>query len=120
MPNETKRRFIRLQFPYTIEILPDGKPKISTYTEDISEGGIGVVIKESLDVSSIVDLKIYIQDKPLICKGKIAWVQDKANNLLEDKIICYFKTGIELMEIPREDMLILKTCVEKLRKIKGL
>ena len=43
-----KRRFIRVNFPYTIHLRSDNNVVISAYTEDVSSGGIRVVVKKKL------------------------------------------------------------------------
>lgn len=113
--NHEKRRFIRQKFPYTIFIsLPD-KKEISTYTEDISEGGVKVIIKDKLNISSAVGLKIYIEKDPLICQGKIRWSMKKINEIIDDKATIFYDTGIEFGEMQKKDRIILKQCVEELK-----
>lgn len=116
--NHEKRRFIRQRFPYTVFISIPEKKEISTYTEDISEGGVKVIIKEKLDISSAVGLKIYLEKDPLICQGKIRWVMKKENEMLDDKITIFYDTGIEFKEMQKKDRIILEKCVEDL-KING-
>ena len=86
---------------------------ISTYTEDISEGGLNIVIKENLDIASVVDMEIFIKNAPISCKGKIAWIKTKENTMLEDEAITYFCTGIEFQQLTQENLDLIKSCVEK-------
>lgn len=113
--NHEKRRFIRQRFPYTVFISIPEKKEISTYTEDISEGGVKVIIKEKLDIFSTVNLKIHLEKDPLICQGKIRWVMKKINELLDDKTTIFYDTGIEFGKIQEKNRIILKKCVEDLK-----
>ncbi|UCD15281.1 MAG: PilZ domain-containing protein [Candidatus Omnitrophota bacterium] len=121
MSNATKnkRRFIRFNFPYTINIYPSRKKMISTYTENISEGGVNVVIKEKINPASIVRLQIYLKNAPLILKGKVVWVKEKENTLLEDEAVIYFNTGIEFQQLKKEEKKIIKNCVKRTKHAKA-
>jgi c-di-GMP-binding flagellar brake protein YcgR len=108
-----RRRFIRVVFPYTVHIkLIDGQ-KISTYTEDISMGGIKVVINQKPKVNSWVNLEIFIDTKPLVCSGKISWITEKPNPLLEDKQ--FYEVGIEFCELTKEQNYRLKEYVAEIK-----
>ncbi|UCC95582.1 MAG: PilZ domain-containing protein [Candidatus Omnitrophota bacterium] len=111
---EERRRAIRMQFPYTINISVADQERISTYTEDISDQGVMVVIRKKLDLLSPLDLEIYIQKKPVTCKGKVTWVKEKEAFCLEDVI--FFNTGIEFYEIKEADKKLIKRCLERLGK----
>jgi len=112
--NINRRRFIRMEFPYTIHIYQPQEKAISTYTENISAGGVKVVIKKKLEISSMVDLEIYVKQKPVLCKGRIVWVKEKESNYLEGA--AFFDTGIEFNKINEEDRLAIKNCVEEIEK----
>lgn len=113
--NQEKRRFIRYNFPYTITIIPAQKKALSAYTEDISEGGVKVIIKEQLNMNSLVDLKIFLAQVPIAGRGKIRWVIKKENKLQEDEPIYYFDTGIEFLDLNEKDKTLLKNCVRELK-----
>ena len=91
------RRFIRVTFPYTIIIRSPLSHAISTYTENISEGGVRVVITEELPLASQAELEIYLGNDPVSCQGKIVWVKGRESLVLEDIIV--FDTGIEFCEV---------------------
>ena len=115
-----RRRCVRAQFPYTIHIYSiQGKP-ISTYTEDISLGGVKVVTQQALEPASFVDLKIYIRDEFVRCKGKIMWVKEKQSPVLDG--IKFYESGIEFSGLTLDEEKIVTECVallEKKRKEKG-
>jgi c-di-GMP-binding flagellar brake protein YcgR len=109
-----RRRFLRADFPYTIHIYSSGGKPISTYTDDISSGGVRVVTQERLNDSDIVDLKIYVGENFLRCKGKIAWVREKVNSVLDG--VKFFNAGIEFVNLSKEESDIIQLCVEALEK----
>lgn len=115
--NINKRRFIRGRFPFTVHVVPVGKPPISAYTENISEVGVKVTITEELKVSSLVTLEIYLKQKPSLFTGKIVWVKKRESNYLEDQF--FFDIGIEFQTISEEDKLVIKSCVAELEKEKN-
>ncbi|MFH1767624.1 MAG: PilZ domain-containing protein [Candidatus Omnitrophota bacterium] len=107
-----KRRFVRVEFPYTIHIITEKGKEISCYTEDISCGGAMVVIKERLEILSIIQLEVYIGQKTLACKGKVIWITETKNEFLPR--INFFHVGIEFFDIKEEDRLVIDQCVKEL------
>lgn len=94
-----RRRFIRLKKPLVIKYSHIGELKNDeAFTgENISAGGICVIIKEPLTLGAPLNLRVYLPDNtlPIKIKGKVAWskqVFDKAGQKL-------FETGIEFVEI---------------------
>ena len=88
-----RRRFVRIKFPFTIHLYPTGKPPISAYTEDISAGGIKVTVHQELKVSSLVNLEVYVKLRPIVCKGKVIWINKRESEFLEGEI--FFDIGME-------------------------
>ena len=109
-----RRRHLRAEFPYTIHIYSEkGKP-ISTYTEDISTSGVRIVTQRHLDMSEPVDLKIYVANDFLRCKGKIVWVKEKESPVLDG--VKFYSAGIEFSDLAKDDMEIVERCVLELEK----
>ncbi len=103
-----RRRFLRTKFPYTVHIYsPTGEP-ISTYTEDISIGGIRVVIKNKLNIHENLVLKIYLSEIPLECKGAVVWIKEKTNLMLNE---VFFNIGIEFRGISKEEKEKIESCL---------
>jgi len=99
--NVEKRQFARGNFPCKLFIhYPEGHI-ISAYTEDISRGGVRVVLEEKIEVSTIVDVEIYFEEEPIICKGKITWIKEKES--VERKGVTLFDTGIECFKTEQEN-----------------
>jgi c-di-GMP-binding flagellar brake protein YcgR len=107
-----KRRFIRTKFPCKITIRTPKEHSISTYTENISAGGIRVTIEEQLQIATIVDLEVYLREKSVTCRGRIVWVVDKESPYR--KGIAYCDTGIEFYEITDQDRKTINELVEKI------
>jgi len=117
---KNRRRFTRVSAPYTIHIFTlKGRP-IATYTEDLSSGGVRVTLREKLAVSELVDLKIYIGDEFVHCKGKIAWIKEQASSVLDG--ILFYEAGLEFVDLKAGDQELIGRCVngvESKQKNKG-
>jgi c-di-GMP-binding flagellar brake protein YcgR len=100
-----KRRFIRTRYPFTVHIQAPGKEAISAYTEDLSEGGLRVTLKNSLDVSSFVGLEIFLEQEPVKCESKVVWVKERSSEYLEGIIL--YDAGLEFLQLqPADEMAI--------------
>lgn len=107
-----KRRFVRAKFPCIITIHTLHEHVITTYTENISAGGVRVIIEEKLELSSTVGLEIQINKNIIACKGRIVWVVDKESPY--KKGIIYHDTGIEFYEIKETDRRIISDAIEEI------
>jgi len=111
-----RRRFIRVQYPFTVHIYLPGEQALSTYTEDISFGGIKVTMKQAIPKATLVELELYLRTDPIICKGKVSWVKQRQSQFLEDTII--HDLGIEFSKVKAGDKKSIKKHVEGLLKTK--
>ncbi len=68
-----------------------------THTENLSEGGMNVIIEAQLPVLTAVTLKLYLTGKryPVECKGYVAWVKLLSPPEVDPSI---FSTGIKFTE----------------------
>ncbi|MDP2922385.1 MAG: PilZ domain-containing protein [Candidatus Omnitrophota bacterium] len=107
-----KRRFIRARFPCRISIHTLHEHAISTYTENISAGGVRVIIEEKLEISSSVSLEIELKDNLIACKGRIVWIVDKESPY--HKGVIYHDTGIEFHDIKEQDRQIIHNFIEEI------
>ena len=107
-----RRRFLRIKFPFTIHLYPIGKPPISAYAEDISAGGVKVTIHQKLKISSLVDLEVYVKLRPIVCKGKVVWINKRESEFLEGET--FFDVGMEFQGLKLEEEEAVK---ERLNKI---
>ena len=107
-----KRRFIRARFPCNITIYTPAKHTISTHTENISAGGVRVIIQEKIEVAASVGLQIELKGNLIVCKGTIVWVVDKSSPYRRGLI--YHDTGIEFHEIKDSDRQIIHNFIEEI------
>jgi c-di-GMP-binding flagellar brake protein YcgR len=107
-----KRRFIRARFPCKVTIYTPSRHDIFTHTENISAGGIRVVIPEKIEVSSKVGLEIDLREDIISCKGRIVWVVDKESPY--HKGIVYHDSGIEFQEIKESDRQTIHNFIEEI------
>lgn len=107
-----KRKFIRARFPCKILIYNFPEHAISTHTENISAGGVRVIIGEKLEAGTLVDIEVHLKENKIACKGKIAWVVDKKSPYR--KGVLYHDTGIEFCEIDEQDRNAINVTIEKM------
>jgi len=113
-----KRRFLRVEFPYTVHIRTEEGKDISTYAENISRGGVGLVLKDKLNPKDNLILKIYMQDVPVECKGQVIWVKEKNNPMLDN--VNFFETGIEFKDMDKESEAKIDSCLKELEQGTGM
>ncbi len=106
---EEKRNFIRANFPCKILIYTPSEHTLISHTENIGAGGVRVIIEESLDISSLVGLEIFLSGAQIICKGRIVWVVGKSGSKKAEGNI--WDTGIEFYEISDRDRKIIEKFV---------
>jgi c-di-GMP-binding flagellar brake protein YcgR len=72
-----------------------------THTQNISEGGVNVILEEELPKQDSVELKLYLTGKktPIECKGQVAWSKAVSPPGVEPGI---FSTGIKFTEFSPE------------------
>ena len=72
-----------------------------THTENISEGGVNVILDEELRNPAAVELKLYLTGKitPIECNGQVAWSKAISPPGVEPGI---FSTGIKFTELNSE------------------
>ena len=95
-----RRRFARVRLPCKITVFIPQEHTITSHTENIGEGGIGVLINEQLDVSADVGLEIYLENQPISCKGRVVWTVEKE---CSSSSASSFDTGIEFCDIKEHD-----------------
>ena len=102
-----RRQFTRVNAKYPINVICageviEGHPQhyiFRTYTKNISQGGIKVILEQEIKVGSEVELELFITDKeslPIQCSGVIAW-NKKANP--EGTKPDIFHTGIQYADL---------------------
>ena len=105
--DKDRRKFPRVNVKYLINVVctgevVQGQPRhyvFRTFTENISEGGIRVVLEKEIKIGSVVELELFITDKeslPIECKGTVVWT-NKANP--EGVKPDLFQTGIQFSNL---------------------
>jgi Tfp pilus assembly protein PilZ len=95
-----KRKYPRTNVSCKIKITTifDEKQLVfETHPENIGVGGIKAILEEEIQVSTIVDLELYLFDKkkPLKLKGEIVWVQEIRPTGIKPRL---FDTGIKFRQ----------------------
>lgn len=92
---------------------------LNSYTENISEGGVKVILEEKLHVSTEVDLELSLSNgkAPIKCKGQVIWSNEIKSDEAERNYI--FDTGIKFTQISQEDKNSVNELVRRLVKEQG-
>ncbi len=105
-----RRNFVRVKIPCKITLFQPQDLTLDCHTENISAGGIRVMIEERLGISSIIDLAIYVPgQEPILCQGKIIW--SFARKTKESPASLFFDTGIEFSAIEDKDIETIKELI---------
>jgi c-di-GMP-binding flagellar brake protein YcgR len=116
-----RRKFPRAKFPCLIKIVKAGTPgdAILTHTENISTGGVCVIIKKQLETFSTVGIEIDLMDGEdiITAEAKVVWiVRRKAT---EDVKPSFYDTGVEFVSLPEHLRLRLEATVNHLLRVDG-
>jgi len=100
-----KRKFARLNIPievayHTIDAKEAKADKNKFFTQDISLGGIRIMVRDPLPLKTPIELEIYLSESspPLLVRGEIVW---QYYSKIADQD-CY-ETGIEFTQIDFQD-----------------
>ena len=98
-----RRQFVRVKLPCKVTVRDNPRSTISCYTENISAGGIRVILQERIKISSSVDLAIETPKQgPIICRGRIVWAFSRTAD--PEGTTMLFDTGIEFEAINNKDL----------------
>jgi len=107
MRKADKRKFQRLSYgvEYKYEVLNLSSPKTQKgRIKNISVGGLCIMIFEKVKVGTL--LKIYFslldEDKPIVTKGKVMWVE-KFEIISTEFFSASYNCGIEFVDISPQD-----------------
>lgn len=98
-----KREFHRIKIACKISLVLSQKHlAFNTHTEDISAGGMMIILEEEVAPSTVVDLELFLwyEEKPIKCKGKIVWVNEITPKETKPRL---FNAGIKFIEISDSD-----------------
>lgn len=120
-----RRRFPRADLKYKINVICDGTVipggpndyTFHTYSENISVGGLKVILERELSVATLVSLEIFITPvAPVVCKGIIVWTK-KVNPSGTNPDL--FETGMQFIELDEMGQGIIRDVIEKFGKSTG-
>ncbi|MBF0387968.1 MAG: PilZ domain-containing protein [Candidatus Omnitrophica bacterium] len=99
-----RRKFPRAYFPCFVKIGINGKAEdgLLTHTENISTGGICVILRKSVERFALVNVEIDLMDgeEHILCQGKAMWVvRRKAIDPLKPS---FYDIGIEYVGLKEE------------------
>ena len=118
MPNGVDRRtFPRANYPCLIVVRRSTPPEaIMTHTENISIGGLRVMIKKKFGVATPVELLIDLMDTQgeIHCRGQISWVKEVRLKHQEASEALKYDTGIKFTEIDKPSEARINRVVERL------
>jgi hypothetical protein len=109
-----RRKFPRVKFPCLVKIVHLGMAPeaILTHTENVSGGGLCVVIKKSLELFSEAGIEIDLMDGEdvILCKGRTVWaIRRKATEAVKPS---FYDTGFEILDITEKDRKRIERVVE--------
>jgi len=109
-----RRKFPRVHYKCVIRMRKKSSAKtISTCTENLSVGGICVIVKEDLGLFHGVDLELDLEDGApanIKCSGTVVWVVKKSDP--QEKGALRYDTGIEFVDAKESDRSRLSKIVE--------
>jgi c-di-GMP-binding flagellar brake protein YcgR len=118
-----RRKFPRVQYPCLIKISSEanGVSAFLAHTENLSIGGVGVIIRTGFKHLSLVDFELDLMDDGdhIACTGKVVWsVRRKATETFKAS---FYDTGIEFVNMKSEDARRVTRVVDHLssREMKG-
>lgn len=96
-----RRKFPRVLFPCLIKIRGDKNAKdvLLTHTENLSIGGVRVILKNPVSMGAAIDVEIDLMDtgEHLSCKGKVVWSEKRKST--ESVKPNFFDIGIEFINV---------------------
>jgi len=109
------RRGIRVAFECVVIVKKKETSVVfRTQTENISIGGVCVILDKGLLKNTPVEIELFLPDYPvpITCGGKVAW-SIRRNEYTKRKPL-HFDTGLEFIDITQEDKSRLRRIIEEL------
>jgi c-di-GMP-binding flagellar brake protein YcgR len=103
-----RRKFVRVSFPCKIIISGPKEETISAIVDNISAGGIRIILERKIPPGTIIKLDIHgIMEEPLPCEGKVLWVFSKED---PENGRTVYDTGVEFSDLDHK-------CVDEIKKL---
>ena len=111
--SQERRRAPRVNYPCKVLVSrEDGKGEFSIHTENISSGGVRLVLEQKIEINTPIDLEIEIGKKTVKTKGRVVWVLDvKAPKSDQSNL---YDTGVEFTQLSQADRDFLSKLIEDL------
>lgn len=109
------RRCVRVTFECVVIVKKEGTTLVfNTYTENLSLGGVCVILERTLLKHTPVTLEIYLPDDlpPAKCDGTVVW--SVRRDEYAKKKPAQFNTGIEFGELTDQDKSRIKRIIDEL------
>lgn len=109
------RRGIRVAFECVVIVKKKETSVVfRTQTENLSVGGVCVILEKGLLKNTPVEIELFLPDYPIpiTCAGKVAW-SIRRNEYKRRKPL-HFDTGLEFVDITQEDKSRLRRIIEEL------
>ena len=109
------RRGVRVAFECVVTVKKKESSLVfRTQTENISTGGVGVILEKWLLKDTPVEIELFLADDPIpvTCGGRVAWTVRRDG--YAKKKSSQFDTGIEFKDITDEDKARIKRIIEEL------
>lgn len=100
-----RRNFVRVPIVLNVTFkIKDDERIYTTYTKDISGGGVKIILPEPLKVRDVIQMRIELlpPEGPIDCEARVVWI-DKEERQVENRreeIIC---AGVEFTNIENRD-----------------
>jgi c-di-GMP-binding flagellar brake protein YcgR len=106
MRKAEKRKFPRLSFDVELKykVLNSPSPKTQeSRVKNISTGGLCIMILEKVKIRTPLKLEISLphEDKPIVAKGKVAWVEKLT--IVSTETYVSYDCGVEFVDISPQD-----------------
>ena len=113
-----RRQFPRARYPCLITLRKETSPPISilTHTENISVGGVRVIIGRRIKVATEVDLELDLKDalSNVASRGTVSWVKEIPP--AEKGKLPRYDTGIQFATLKQEDRQRIATIVYRFKR----
>jgi Tfp pilus assembly protein PilZ len=102
-----RRKFPRVNYPCLVVIAgPDSNqelPAILTHTENVGIGGVCVILKDNVKISTPVEVEIDLMDldQHIKCHGKVVWNVQRRGD--DKKKPFFYDIGIEFTDIDKKE-----------------
>ena len=112
-----RRQFPRIVYPCLVKVICEGKPAkdiFLTHTENISAGGICVIVKKEIKMFSPIEVEIdLIEDSEhILAFGRVVWaVRRKATETVKPML---YDIGIQFDTMKERDKVRLGAAINKL------